>query len=400
LGKAGHPEAAGTARHVPWQRGEFPDWFLQHQVPVLLEPLVKFLRPVFYLVSPNVGFVEGLYLLLVIGWTLGTWAIFGGAITRMAAVQIARNEKIGLGESVRFTLARWRSYTFASFAFLLGIAFFVVLLSLFGVVHLIPVVAEFWDGILWPIVLLLGLLMALLMVGLVGWPMIHATLSTEGSDSFDALSRSLSYVYQRPWSYLWYCTVAVAYGAAVVFFVGLMGSLMVYLGKWGVSLTPGTMYFKRDPSYLFIYAPTSFGWRELLLQGSPAVEEIANDLKSWNYIGAVLVAFWLYLVFLMIVGFGYSYFWSASTIIYLLMRRKVDDTDFDEVYLEEEDADEAYTPPSPSAPGSSTPTTGTTGLQMVEPPALLKQPAHTPETTEGAPQTGERAGPAGDGAGS
>src|SRR5262249_37733350 len=155
------------------------------------------------------------------------------------------------------------------------------------------------------------------LVGLIGWPMIHATLSTEGSDSFDALSRSYSYVYQKPWHYLWYALVALTYGAVVVFFVGLMGSLMVYLGKFGMNLTPGSTYFNRDPSYMFVFAPTSFGWRDLLLKGSPVVPGDAGDVQQavnvyvasanfhgWNYIGAVLVALWLGLVFLMVIGFG------------------------------------------------------------------------------------------------
>ena len=59
-------------------------------------------------------------------------------------------------------------------------------------------------------------------------------LSAEGSDSFDALSRCYSYVLQKPWSYIWYAAVALVYGAIVVFFVGLMGSLMA-LGTQNVS---------------------------------------------------------------------------------------------------------------------------------------------------------------------
>ena len=43
--------------------------------------------------------------------------------------------------------------------------------------------------------------------------------------------------------------------------------------------------------------------------------------------------------FLLVVGFGYSYFWSASTIVYILMRRYVDDTEMDEVYLEDDEPD-------------------------------------------------------------
>jgi hypothetical protein len=100
-------------------------------------------------------------------------------------------------------------------------------------------------------------------------------------------------------------------------------------------------------------------------------------------------------------GFGYSYFWSASTIIYLLMRSKVDDTDFDEVYLEEEETEEypirpaATTPPAPAttgqqltmveAPtlrGSSTPSSASTSSSPASPPARSETPSPTPARTE------------------
>ena len=114
--------------------------------------------------------------------------------------------------------------------------------------------------------LLIGLVMALSLVGLaVGWPLMAPTISAEGTDSWEALSRSFSYVFQRPWHYLWYGLVAVAYGAVVIFFIGFMGSFIVYLSKWGVSKTPWIETAGREPSFLFIYSPTSFGWRDLLL---------------------------------------------------------------------------------------------------------------------------------------
>jgi hypothetical protein len=410
-GRAGTLDAEGVAHRVPWQQGRFFDWLFRDQIPVLIEPLVKFFRPVGYLLSPHGTFLVRLYFLLVIVWTLATWAVFGGAITRIAAIQIARNDRIGLAEALRFTLARWRSYFFASFAPLLGIAFIALGLVLFGIGNLIPGFAEVWDGVLWFVPLGLGLLMAFVLVGLIGWPMIHATLSTEGSDSFDALSRSYSYVYQKPWNYLWYALVALAYGAVVVFFVGLMGSLMVYLSKWGVNQTPLSRTFNRDPSYLFVYAPTSFGWRELLLQGSPVVGNssavtqtaidnyINTDFRWWNFLGAGLVAFWLGLAFLMVIGFSYSYFWSASTIIYLLMRRKVDDTEIDEVYLEEEDTEEPYGAPTAPPSGTSQPITTAGAPQMVEAPTLRPSapvgsppPATTPAGEGPAPVSGELAG--------
>jgi hypothetical protein len=161
-----------------------------------------------------------------------------------------------------------------------------------------------------------------------------------------------------------------------------------------------TGIFNRDPSYLFIWAPTSFGWRALLLQGSPvaAVNEPAVTLTHWwNYVGPFCIAVWLGLVFLMIVGFGYSFFWSASTIIYLMMRRKVDDTELDEVYLEEEEPEESYTPPATPSSTPSQPASTTSGLQIVEPPSLLRTSASSSSAPSSSPVAEETPADPGDG---
>lgn len=78
----------GTTRHVPWERGEFLTWLGNDQAPVLLEPLVKFLRPIVYLLDPAAGGWNRIYLFLVILVALAVWGFFGGAIMRMAAVQV------------------------------------------------------------------------------------------------------------------------------------------------------------------------------------------------------------------------------------------------------------------------------------------------------------------------
>src|SRR5262249_28541623 len=167
-----------------------------------------------------------------------------------------------------------------------------VFLMIFGLFHLIPLFGDVVvDGLGWPLVLLSGLAMAVVIVGLVGWPMMYATISTEGSDSFDALSRSYSYVYVNPWQYPWYQLVAFVYGLIVVLFVGFMGALLVYLGKWGVDQTPFLAWAGRQPEYLFIYAPTSYHWRELLMQGATV-----GSMTWYNHLGAIMVSIWLYLV--------------------------------------------------------------------------------------------------------
>ena len=61
--------------------------------------------------DPAAGFFNRVYLLLVILWSLATWALFGGAITRIAAVQVARtNERVGLMEAAGVrgsVVSRW-----------------------------------------------------------------------------------------------------------------------------------------------------------------------------------------------------------------------------------------------------------------------------------------------------
>src|SRR5205085_4748117 len=136
---------------------------------------------------------------------------FGGAISRMAAVQVARNEKVGMRETIRFVRERFQSYFSAPvfpLIFLGILTFFLILFGFFS--GLIPIIGDvLLSGLLWPIVIVLGLVMAVVLVGLVGWPLMNPTISAEGSDSFDALSRSYSYVYQAPWHYLWYSSVAL-----------------------------------------------------------------------------------------------------------------------------------------------------------------------------------------------
>jgi len=52
---------------------------------------------------------------------------------------------------------------------------------------------------------------------------------------------------------------------------------------------------------------------------------VIDEKAEWyqhTRVGTYLVTFWLGLFFLLIIGFGYSFFWCATSIIYLLLRRR------------------------------------------------------------------------------
>jgi hypothetical protein len=274
-------------------------------------------------------------------------------------------------------------------------------------------------GIGLPLVIIGGAIMAVFLVGLVGYPLMYTTLSAEGdqSDTFDALSRSINYVYQSPWHYAWYWFVAIVYGSIVTFFVLFFTSLSVYAGKWAVGLPASWIWPDRKPEYLFIYTPESFGWKELLTKDSPyavrgqwekaesekrekyefekhdlvidrqvytyhpvnkeAYDQARSEYNFYNTWGAGIVCFWLTLILLVMLGFTYSFFWSAATMIYFLMRKKVDESEMDEVFVEE---DEPSVPPAPPkiAEGTMAPTTSPTSLPVISSPPVPSAPVAPP----------------------
>jgi hypothetical protein len=405
-GQAGVTAEDGTRRTVPWVKGQFVEWLITEQVPVLLEPLVKMLRPVIYFFNPHAGWLTRFYFLLVMIVTVAIWGLVGGAITRIAAVQVARQEKIGAREAFRFAVKRYLSFISAPLFPLILVAFIVLAMIIFGIFFLIPILGDVVGGLLWFLMILAGLGIMVVLVGLVGWPLMAATISTEGTDSWEAVSRSYSYVYGAPWHYIFYGTLALLYGAVLVFFVGFIGSGMVRFAKFGVEQTPFIHAADRDPSFLFVYAPTSYDWRPLLLEGATVnkqpvvvngeIKQRAYDqyvgrdpaydgpdrLKWWNHIGASIVMLWLWLMFLLVLGFGYSYFWTASTIVYLLLRRKVDDTEMDEVYLEEEDQEGPYSTGAPFAPPKpASPAPAPANVTMLEAPTLRTPPKEEKNAT-------------------
>ena len=100
-----------------------------------------------------------------------------------------------------------------------------------------------------------------------------------------------------------------------------------------------------------------------------------DSYQVWNYLGAGLTTVWLVATLLFMLGFAYSYFWSAATAVYLNMRQVVDDTEWDEVYLDEE-AEVSYAPPPTVTPPAQPPAGAGTALPMV-PTAPNLAPAPT-----------------------
>jgi len=255
------------------------------------------------------------------------WAIFGGAITRIAAMQFARDQQIGIRRALAFSTSRFFGYLSAPLMPLVGVLILWGLCVLGGWIGRIPGgIGEALLGILWGLELLFGFLMVVILIGVAfGWPLMFATISVEGTDGFDGLSRAYNYVFERPLYSLWQAFVSLLFGSVAIFFVWLTSQILVELAVWGVSWGLG-------------YNATA-----QLIAGSPGLEAPSADASAagataW---GAQFARGWMCALAAIVVGFVHTFFWSAATIAYFLLRHSVDANDFHEVYVEEaEEKDE------------------------------------------------------------
>jgi hypothetical protein len=287
-------------------------------------------RPLRHIFSSEVTVGELAFLLLCGVWALAVWAFFGGAITRFAAVELAREERLGWGAMIRHARFKWGSYLFAPLSLLVVVLFCAAGMALVGIFLR-------WDAglfiiglFLWPLMLVGGLVMTFLLVWLaLGWPLMWATIGSEGEDGFDALSRSQQYLFQRPLHYLFYALVAVLLGWLGWLVVSNFAAAIIAATHWAADWGADTLRWSADD-------PEAGSRRiELLLSGDAEIGLV-------GVCGAGLILFWGGCVKMLAVGFLYSYFWTASTCIYLLLRRDADATEMDEVFLEEQEEEASY----------------------------------------------------------
>jgi hypothetical protein len=258
--------------------------------------------------------------------TLVVISIAGGGLCRIAALQFARNEKPGITEALRFGAKRFLSFftvPLAPVGIIIFIGLFVFLLGLIGNV---PRAGELIMGIFMLLALIAGALIAIVLIGTVaGFNLMFPAIAYDGSDCFDAFSRSLSYVYSKPWRMVFYTIIAVVYGAICYIFVRFFAFLLLLTarGFLGLGIWVDNSSKQVDKLTAIWPEPSFMG-----LRGAPTWATV-----NWS---ESLAAFLVYLALLVVVGllvsFVISFYFSASTIIYALMRNRVDNTALEDVY--------------------------------------------------------------------
>ena len=244
--------------------------------------------------------------------------LFGLAVCRMAAARLCTGENIGPLAAAGFVA---RKGPWAMLAPVIpgvvvvgvGLALALLGLLLFSLPWL-----DVLGGLLFGPMLVAGLAAAVVVAAvLLSYPLMAAAVAVEGTDAFDTMSRCFAYLTAKPWAYLFYALVSLLYGAACFAFLWL-------LVEGAVRLTTGFLELGAlgDPSEL----------REALAYAKGAtlrygVASASTATAGW------LMWFWLVALRALPLAFAFSFACTASTMIYLLLRRGADGTTFDDCDL-------------------------------------------------------------------
>ena len=294
--------------------------------------------------------VHWVYATILLIVLMAVWALFGGAIHRIAALHAAREEKISMCQALRFSAGKFGSF-FTAPLIPLGVILFCGGLLALGGFAFGNYLGGIFMGLLFLLALPLGLVIAFLLTGLVaGGSLMYPTIAVEGSDSFDAISRSFSYVMARPFRAVFYGLAALVYGVVTYLFVRLFAFLMLasmhMFIKWGVFASGDAVSPDADKLDVIWTAPKfdsligPFSW---------------SAMRGTESVGAFMIGIWVFLVAGMVAAYLVSYFASSTTIVYLLIRRKVDATDLDDVYVEEAEEEPVGEAAEEATPGEQAP---------------------------------------------
>jgi len=265
--------------------------------------------------SPLFVLMYGAYFILLI-------AICGGALSRMAAVEIATGEKLRLREAIDFALGNWQRLLLSLILPLLIAGVLSVLLLVGGFFLMLPWL-DVLGGLLYGVALLMGFGVVFLLAGYAGgFSLLIPAVACENCDAADAQQRAYAYVISHPLHLLGYGFVALV-GLAVGYYLANLLAVGA-MNVTGVLVDAATSNDAIEVTFGFgLFDPTE-RWK------------VALPLQLHSEWSAGLVMFWQTVVVCLLAGYVFSYYFSASAFVYMLMRRVCDGQDLDEIWQEGE----------------------------------------------------------------
>jgi hypothetical protein len=256
-------------------------------------------------------------------------SIAGGAICRGAAMQFSKGQIVGLSPCVRFSLKKFVSLFCTILAPIILVASFgYVIILLIGLLANIPWAGEIIFALSFAIVLFTGVIMAFVVIwAMTGGTLLFGAMGYESSDSFDIITRTFIYLRAKPWLLAFYSVVAAVYGAICYLFVRFFAFLTLLLGRYFLGVIMWTKAGKAE----------TINKLDVLWPQPEFFNLAGNSLEIAKRGTESLAAFIVYLEILAIAGIVFavamSFYFSANSIIYCLLRKNVDNTPLEEVFV-------------------------------------------------------------------
>ncbi len=238
-----------------------------------------------------------------------------GAIARMAACEIGLRRAVGVGEALRFAAARWKSLYAALVAPPALIGALCLAIAVAGFALFRAPGLNVLGGLFYGVFLLGGVVLLVLSVGFAfGSHLVAPAIVVDGADAVDAMQRAYAYVIGRPGRLLIYTAILLALGVVAYSLLGAGAALVL---NWTGSLA-GTWSGADDlagnvRAFDFTLAPRPLG--------------LGGTAKAADS----LIGVWERLFLALLAGMVVSYHDCASTLLYLLLRRAIDDQDIEDV---------------------------------------------------------------------
>ncbi len=301
---------------------------LKHDIEGVINNITDFFKAVGWALR-----YHPIYCIVFFAIELAVMSIAGGAICRIAALQFARGEKPGLTEALRYSIKRFTSFFTAPLAPVCIVIFIGLFIFLLGLAGNIPRAGEVIVGLGMPLALFAGVLVAVIVIGAVGGlNLMFPAVAYDGSDCFDAISRSFSYVYAKPWRMIIYTAIAAVYGSICYMFVRIFAFLSLWITHWLLRLGVWVDNGSKEVNKLTAIWPKPV-FVKLLGSSKPLA-------TNWTESVAVFLVYLFVLVIVgLVVSFIISFYFSANTIIYSLMRKTVDNTALEDIYMQFDEAD-------------------------------------------------------------
>ena len=307
-------------------------------------------------VSQAVGVI---FTVLLYGVSLLVWALLGGAVCRMNAVEFARGERLECRTALAFARQHfWSGFFLAPLMPLIFVVLLALILCIGGMVMSIPWLGDIVCGLLFFLAIGLGLLAALAIVTTVaGWSFYWPAVATTGCDAMDGALNTSAYLRSRLGRSLWYLLVIVV----LVCVTWVVATAFVWLGLWvtNVSVEAGTdLWTSREAASEQIFLGEGSKLDAVWSIGPPPWSlfgEIGHVSKAGDRVSWFLVRIWVFLAGGLPWAAAVSVWFACSTAGFFLLRREVDKVELTSVDLTDMESGDAAGEPEEAPPETPAP---------------------------------------------